>query len=312
LGVSLYRRTWGSGDPVIALHPLGLESSAFAGVGRVLARRGLRTVALDLPGFGKTPASDVPLTAQHMAEPVIEMARRMKSPPVVIGISMGGRVALEAALQQPEAFRAVVPIAPWLPWLRMRALLRGARLLHPRAAERWLPLERAWPALRWLAHTLETHSYVRDDELAQAAARVIYHFSCPATRASFISAAREMALEPARGPRGLWTRLPQLSLPGAFVWGGRDRLVSARLSREVGERLPAVPQLLLPCLAHALNGPHHRCLAESLATLLDGALARDAAAPGRRRRPASIVEVECLAQGTLAPAMRQPQAARPR
>jgi pimeloyl-ACP methyl ester carboxylesterase len=154
LGVSLYRRTWGSGDPVIALHPLGLESSAFAGVGRVLARRGLRTVALDLPGFGKTPASDVPLTAQHMAEPVIEMARRMKSPPVVIGISMGGRVALEAALQQPEAFRAVVPIAPWLPWLRMRALLRGARLLHPRAAERWLPLERAWPALRWLAHTL--------------------------------------------------------------------------------------------------------------------------------------------------------------
>ena len=60
--MTLHRREWGTGQPVIAMHPLGLESSAFEGVGRALARRGLRTIAVDLPGFGRTPAPDTALS----------------------------------------------------------------------------------------------------------------------------------------------------------------------------------------------------------------------------------------------------------
>jgi hypothetical protein len=57
------------------LHPLGLDSSGFEGFGRVLARRGLRTIAADLPGFGRTPAPDLPLRPDVLAQPVIELAR---------------------------------------------------------------------------------------------------------------------------------------------------------------------------------------------------------------------------------------------
>jgi pimeloyl-ACP methyl ester carboxylesterase len=277
--MTMFKRTWGRGEPVIALHPLGLESSAFAGFGRALAAHGLRTIAVDLPGFGRTPAVGERLSAPVLAEPVVAMARRMKQPPALVGISMGGRVALEAALQAPESFRAVIAIAPYLPWLRFRALMQGGWLLSPALAER-VRLERFWPALRWLAHALETLPYVRDDAVAQAGARLIYHFSCPATRASFVSAAREMALDPAFGAQGLWTRLPGLAVPAAFVWGGRDRLVSARFSRRVARSLPTATQLHAPCLGHALNGPHHLCLAEAVGRLLDGGLesAPDAAA----------------------------------
>ena len=101
----LHRREWGTGQPVIAMHPLGLESSAFEGFGTVLARYGLRTIAVDLPGFGRTPMPEQPLTPAVMAEPVIELARSLEDAPIVLGISMGGRVALEAALQAPDAFR---------------------------------------------------------------------------------------------------------------------------------------------------------------------------------------------------------------
>ena len=87
----LHYQEWGSGDPVIALHPLALESSAFAGVAGALSARGLRTLALDLPGFGRSPAPDAPLTPAVMAEPVIELARTLERPPLLLGMSLGGR-----------------------------------------------------------------------------------------------------------------------------------------------------------------------------------------------------------------------------
>ena len=221
---------------MIALHPLGLDSSGFAGFGSALAARGLRTIAVDLPGFGRSPALETPPTPSALAAPVIELARTLAEPPVVLGISLGARVALEAALDAPEAFRSVIAIAPALPWLRFRSLLLGARLIGPEIAD-WLPLERAWPVLRWMAGLLESLPFLRDDELAQSAARLVYYFSCPATRASFLATARELALDPAFGPLGLWTRLPALAVPAAFVWGERDFLVSKRnatMSRRPG------------------------------------------------------------------------------
>ena len=71
----LHRREWGVGQPVIAMHPLGLDSSAFEGFGQLLARRGMRTIAVDLPGFGRSPVPDRPLTPAVLAESVIELAR---------------------------------------------------------------------------------------------------------------------------------------------------------------------------------------------------------------------------------------------
>lgn len=276
---SLHLRRWGTGAPVIALHPLGLESSGFAGVGRALARRGLQTIAVDLPGFGRSPAPAVPLTPAVLAEPVIALARQLSEPPVVLGISLGGRVALEVALRAPEAVRGVIAIAPALPRRRHRAILAPVRLLDPRLAE-WLPLERAWPVLRWLAQSVERIPYLRDDEIAQAGARLVYYFACPATRLSFLSAAREMLLEPAYGPRGFWDRLPGLRVSALFVWGERDRLIATSWAHHVARAHPSASQMLLPCVAHWLNGPHHRCLAEAVAEAVAGLGARRR---GRRR-----------------------------
>ena len=299
----LHRREWGAGQPVIAMHPLGLESSAFEGFGRVLASRGLRTIAVDLPGFGRTPVSHDGLTPSAMAEPVIALARSLPTPPVVLGISMGGRVALEAALDAPDAFRAAIAIAPSLPWRRFRFLVELVHLVDPRVAE-WMPLEHAWPALRLLARALETLPYLRDDEVAQAGARLVYYMSCPATRRSFLAAARELALDPPHGERALWTRLPGIAVPTVFMWGARDRLVSLRFAGAVARARPDIPQLLLPCLGHWMNGPHHQCLADAVgglaAAILEGA---DVDLATSRTAGVSFVTRPCLAGASPASAV---------
>jgi pimeloyl-ACP methyl ester carboxylesterase len=146
--------------------------------------------------------------------------------------------------------------------------------------------------LRWLAAALEALPFLRDDQVAQSGMRFIYNAACPATRAAFTSAAREMALDPAFGADGFWTRLPALRVPAAFVWGGRDQLISLRFAGAVARRHPQARQLVLPCVGHWWNGPHHRCLAEALVMLLDapGAAEVSETAP----RPEGLPARRCL------------------
>jgi pimeloyl-ACP methyl ester carboxylesterase len=263
--MTLFTQEWGRGEPVIMLHPLALESTALGGVGRLLARRDVHAIAADLPGFGRTPGPDAPLTPARMAEPVIELARSLAKPPVVLGMSMGGRVALEAAFCEPAAFRGVVLVAPFLPWRSGGSMLSLARWISPKAAER-IPLEWLWPLLQRVSTTLEGRPEFEQDWLARASARVGYYLSCPATRAHFVSAAREMALDPPFGPDGTWTRLERLAVPAAFVWGGRDALIPPLHAAAVANLLPHARHVKVACSGHFMNGRHHLCFETAIAS----------------------------------------------
>ena len=134
--VEIHYEEWGEGPPVVALHGLGLESCSFTGLARGVLGLGLRMIAVDLPGFGKTPAPQRPLTPTVLGEPVIELARRLDEKPLVLGMSMGGRVALEVVLRKPDLFRGAVLLAPALPRRDYRWAFAFARLLSPEIARR--------------------------------------------------------------------------------------------------------------------------------------------------------------------------------
>jgi len=293
----LFFQEWGQGDPLIALHPLALESTAFAGVAEVLAERGLRTLGVDLPGFGKTPApADLDLTPAALAEPVIELARGLERKPLLMGMSLGGRVALEAALTDPGAFRGVVLVAPYLPWRTNRWALSYGHYMKPEYAER-IRLEKIWPLLKVMAGFLERQPRFEDDWLARACVRVTYYLSCPATRAAFFSAARGLALDPAFGPGGFWTRIHELRLPTAFLWAGQDRLIPASHAEHVSEELPRAHQLAIPCSGHFVQGRHFHCFEQAVALgvdhVLEDVLRVD---EGRRRRRPVRFDAACLVE----------------
>lgn len=294
----LHAQSWGEGRPLIALHGLGLESTCFAGLGERLARHGIRTLSADLPGFGKTPAPQGPLTLRSLAEPVIDFAAELDDPPLLLGMSLGGRVALEAALCAPDVFRGVVAVAPALPRRYPRWALRGTWLLNPGLAER-IPFEILWPLLKRLAAMSESDPDVAEDWLARAGKRAIYYMACPATRAAFVGAIRAMATDPARGPESVWKRLPSLVPPAAFVWGSRDRMVSPKLEHAVASRLPGALQLRVPCAGHYFNGPHFRCHLDAMAR---AALCIDTRASGPREERASgeVLSVACAVQAEAA------------
>jgi hypothetical protein len=123
----------------------------------------------------------------------------------------------------------------------------------------------------------------------------MYYLSCPATRAAFVSATRALALDPAFGPQGTWTRLADLSLPAAFVWGGRDRLIPAHHAERVADLLPNAHHLVVPCSGHFVHGRHFRCFESAMAIGVTRALAPPPAGerPPRGRR---IEALACIAE----------------
>lgn len=99
------------GLPVVFMHGSRFQAQTWRELGtlQLVAERGLRAIAFDLPGGeGKSPAAEFSieqLVAQFCAALALQR-------PVIVSPSMSGRLAIPAIARNPELFRAWVPIAP--------------------------------------------------------------------------------------------------------------------------------------------------------------------------------------------------------
>lgn len=104
----LHAWTAGEGPPLWALHGTGGSGKVWFHQSRRFAER-YRFVAPDLPGYGQ---SVQPGCVQSVDDIAAWLARWLPrtgiGPGVVMGHSMGGRVALQLAVEHPELVRALV------------------------------------------------------------------------------------------------------------------------------------------------------------------------------------------------------------
>ncbi len=113
-GVILNLVELGQGPPLCLLHGLFGQSGNFATVQKSLVGRGFRVLALDLRNHGASPHAPV-MDYPTMAEDVLETLRAHRALPcAIVGHSMGGKVAMRAALEAPAAVGhlIVADIAP--------------------------------------------------------------------------------------------------------------------------------------------------------------------------------------------------------
>ncbi len=103
----------GTGPPVALLHGLYGQAVNFATVQRRLAARG-RVIALDLRNHGASPHAPGMSYRAMAADVVATLRARNALPATLIGHSMGGKVAMCAALTAPAAVARllVADIAP--------------------------------------------------------------------------------------------------------------------------------------------------------------------------------------------------------
>ena len=116
-----------------------------------------------------------------------------------------------------------------------------------------------------------------------------------ATRTALLSATREMALDPRFGPHSVWTRLPRLALPTAFVWAGRDALIPRLHIRDVARVMPAADHLEVPCSGHFVSGAHFRCMRHAITLTVTRTLEAQRAGADPHERVGASTLAPCLA-----------------
>ena len=115
-GIRYRYLSWGSASrtqaPVVLLHGFAQSARAWSEVAEALADR-WPVYAFELVGHGgsQVPANALPYTLTAQGETLLAFLGHVAPPsakPVVVGYSMGGRVALKAARRDPHAFGALV------------------------------------------------------------------------------------------------------------------------------------------------------------------------------------------------------------
>jgi len=110
--VELWHEIAGEGAPVLLIHEGICDSRMWEPQWRTFPQAH-RTVRCDLRGFGRTP---LPAERYSNASDVAELLDRLElGAAALVGVSLGGRVALEVALARPELVDRLVLVGAGLP-----------------------------------------------------------------------------------------------------------------------------------------------------------------------------------------------------
>lgn len=235
LQVGAFARPGTGGAPILLLHGYSDSADTWRQVLALLADRGQRAVAIDLPGFGE---SDRLRPDETMLDQYLRVVRAASESfwgdeaPILVGNSMGGALALRAAEERPSP-AGVVPIGP-------------AGFDHPG----WFRVIEQQPLLRWaLNDAMPVPGAVMRGVTARIFRQLAYGDPSRARRedldafASHFGSARDVRRLLATGRRLMGElvdpfRLDRVECPVLLVWGERDRMVTCRGSRHLLAALP--------------------------------------------------------------------------
>ncbi|MGE4072810.1 MAG: alpha/beta fold hydrolase [Lysobacterales bacterium] len=141
--IALHVRCYGSGPPLLLIHGLGSSGDDWAFQIGPLAEH-YQVIVPDLRGCGRSPVGSGAVSIAGFAAELWQLLDRWQlSDARIAGFSMGGAVALEMALQRPDATLQVVTINSlpsyrvdhWRKWLELNLQVGMVKLLGlPRTA----------------------------------------------------------------------------------------------------------------------------------------------------------------------------------
>lgn len=255
-GARIYWDEQGEGEPVLLIMGLGYPSAMWYRTRPLLAAR-YRTIALDNRGVGQsdTPAGPYPIALMASDAAAVLDAGGIESAHVY-GVSMGGMIAQEFALQYPK---------------RVRSLILGCTAAGgPQAV-------RAEPEVMQL---LMLRGNLSPDEAAEAIVPFIYD---SATSREPID--EDLAMRKDWFPRpeaylaqlqGIlsweaYSRLSQISAPTLVIHGESDRLVPPGNGKLIAERIAGAKLVMLTQASHIFTTDQpeaaHHAILEFLASL---------------------------------------------
>jgi alpha-beta hydrolase superfamily lysophospholipase len=246
-GMVIPAREWdppGARASILYLHGQGDHSGPFTAMGDRLAERGFHVLAYDHRGFGLSPAprGDIDSFDRYIAD-ALHLLREMAAaapgrPRFLLGLSMGGHIALRAAVRAEKEAHGVIALSPGFRLRNQPPLGAVIRTLwrYVTAPTSYLPLLRG----NVVTTKNQTHVERAGQDPTWVTAYTPRFFL--ATLRSVLRARQE---------------LPSLRLPVLVLQAGEDQLVDGAANREIFDRL-TVPDRTFAWL----DGLYHNLVAE--------------------------------------------------
>ena len=237
--------------PVLLLHGIGggrqVWGDAGSATGAALAAAGHLTLAIDFPGYGLSPTIE-PFDLAGLARSVITLIDHLGAgPAVLVGHSMGGMVAQEAAATAPDRLAGLVLAStspafgkPGGDW--QRGFLQS----------RFAPLD-AGLGIAGLAAQL-VPAMVAPGLAAGLAAgtappvlATAYALMAGVPESTYRSAVTALVSFDRRA------HLAAIAVPTLVITGEHDRIAAPEVSRRMAERIPGATCTIVPAAGHLLN-----------------------------------------------------------
>lgn len=232
--VALACSTIGRGSPVLLIHGLGSSQRDWEAQIPALAPRH-RVVSFDQRGHGKSAPVSAPYTMRDLAADAAAVIRSHGAAPChVVGLSLGGMVAFQLALDEPGLVRSLVIVNSG-PEVVPRAAKEHVAIFARRVLSRLLPM-------RWLGALLSRRLFPHENQSKLRADFV----------ARFAENHKPSYLRAVSAILG-WSvahRLESLAQPVLVVSGDRDYTPTAR-KRLYVERLPRATMEIVKDSGHA-------------------------------------------------------------
>ena len=238
-------------SPLLLIHGGGFDNAGiswFEVFGALGADRPV--VAFDLPGFGATEGLAPLGRATEMAEFVVRIGRRLDvSRAVLMGVSMGGDVALNVALRHPSFVEALVLIAPGglVPVFRNRFVQLSAWLAAQLPDRVMLPLARL--ANTRVESALEAMVHDSSGLPPQVVAEFVREARRPDAGLGYLRY-NQASLGPWSMRNNLLPVVHRITTPTLFFHGQDDPLVDLRGSQRASARMPAAHLVQVPECGH--------------------------------------------------------------
>jgi branched-chain amino acid transport system permease protein len=228
-GTDMYYVEKGNGLPVLYVHGNNASGRSFE---RAMDVPGCRTVAPDMPNFGRSAPLPVPASIDLYADAVAKFAQALGlERPLLVGHSLGGGVAISLAVRYPQLFRGLILVNSMAPsglavdekQFPLFEMLKANRELFSKA------LAATMPTLK----DPEFFNALVDDGMLMAAPAVVGN-------------ARAIGLFDFRGRCGAFPG------PVLVVWGCKDYLITEAMARETVAAFPHASLQILEKVGHSV------------------------------------------------------------
>jgi pimeloyl-ACP methyl ester carboxylesterase/putative sterol carrier protein len=240
--------------PLVLIHGLGATKASWLPVIPELARSH-RLYAIDLPGFGASSKPRGAYNAGWFADHVFRLFDVLDLPGAfVAGNSLGGRVAMEMAMMEPDRVYGIACLCPAAAFTH-RPAVALVRMLRPELGVGLLrlPRERLKAGLRDMFCDPQR---IQEDWYEAAIDDFREYWRNARSRMAFFATLRNVYLDEPDGESGFWSRLSSMNTPAMYIYGKYDNLITPRFSQRVQRFLPSAKVLLWEDCGHVPQLEH--------------------------------------------------------